>query len=362
MQIKNSVMGISKTPTLEGFSSLCMHTIPIELGLMKIFIINRGTLIILTILVALLFFTGCYSEKTKVKFWTVAEGEELHILRGLVAKFNYSNLDCELQLKVFRFDAEYYRSFESKASRRKGPDLVYMGDGWIREFGKKGYLRKIKNSKDFPSLTKWNPKVIVNLKNKNGYYYGVPDSINYYLKLQAKQLRNNSVTIVNPVGYYLYSSFKRLNKGSLGDWLKLIMSLSKKTYFKRTVSSGYQMSSRNLILPLNLLSRINGDFTIASCSTNVVFSSYAITSRSKDVEESIRFIKFMNQKEQLLRFVNAGLRFNLRSDFISVTNNLANRIAPVECDLVAIYNQLPGKVSFVQYLFGELGIDLGVNN
>lgn len=321
----------------------------------------KKSVIFLTIVLTLSsIFSGCYQERTRVKFWTFVQGQELHILRGLVAKFNYSNPDCELQLKVFKSSLDYYQSFKQKSSRKKGPDLVYMVDGWIRQFAQKGYLRAIKNEKAFSSLNKWDHKVIDELRVRNGRLYCIPDSMNYYLKLTSNYRRNNLLMVVDPVEYYRYSSQLKLDFKSFTSWINSLKK-TQRLSFKRVLEQGYEMVGETLILPLDQLSKIKGNF-IASPLTNSVFGCYAVTSRSKDVEESIRFIKFMNEEKNLLRFIKIGKRFNLRSDFRGVPNNLVNNYRQKFYTLVPVKRQIPQLKSMIQSYFGRSGLDLGVKN
>jgi len=319
--------------------------------------IKKNVIFLIIFVVLTIVFAGCYQERTKVKFWAMVKGKELHIMRGLIAKFNYLNPDCELQLKVFNSSLNYYQSILHKSLRKNGPDIVYIVDGWISKFSHKGYLRRLKEVGEFPSLAKWDSKIITNLKDKNGYLYGVPDSINYFIRLKSRQNHNNSLIIVNPADYYIYSSQFELNFRAFTNWLKSVRRY-KFVLFRQTLKQHYKMVNQDLVVPVNQLSRVENPLIVGAV-TGPVFKCYAITSRSKDVEESVRFIKFMNKKEHLLRFISVGKRFNLRSDFKTVTNNLVNDSVLNSYDLVPSNRQLPRVENIVQSYFGKMGFDMG---
>jgi multiple sugar transport system substrate-binding protein len=120
-------------------------------------------------------------EKTVITFWHTYNDRETQLLElKLIPAFERENPNIQIESVNFAFNNELKNTLISRASSKRGPDLVRIDIAWVPEFSCKGLLIPLNEFPGFQGIRKrFNPDAMdIGLFKNN--YYSLP--LNIYTK------------------------------------------------------------------------------------------------------------------------------------------------------------------------------------
>jgi multiple sugar transport system substrate-binding protein len=136
-------------------------------------------------------------EKTVITFWHTYNDRETQLLElKLIPAFERENPNIRIESVNFAFNNELKNTLISRASSKRGPDLVRIDIAWVPEFSCKGLLVPLNEFPGFQGIRKrFNPDAMdIGLYKNN--YYSLP--LNIYTKAAIfKRLLSLTVNFLN---------------------------------------------------------------------------------------------------------------------------------------------------------------------